>query len=800
MLGPLGLGFLVYTFILLVRFFFQSAELIIRRGLPPATVGEILLLSLPSILVLTIPMSLLFGVLIAVGRLSADSELIAMRACGVSLYAVTRPMVLLGGALAVLTGYVSIELMPATNHAFSRLMIEIATRTISQQVEPRVVYYEFQGKALYLFDVDPVTKRWKGVFLADALPGVRNELVTAESGEPRLAPDGEQLTLHLEGATKHTVDLTNPARYEVSRYRTLDLVLQDRFTSEQRAKLAASKNRQGMTMRELRRRGRDADIPIEERRLARAEVHKRYAIPAACFVFALLAVPLGFNNRRGGKSSGFAISIVVILVYWILLTQGEEAARVGQLPPAVAMWLPDLVLLLLGLFSMWRRDRDLPLLPARLAAAPHWLPGPIRAWGRRVVHQAGRALGRLLPLRRTTSSRPLPTGELRQGGRRGPASGGGRLSAKIVFRLPRLRLRFPNLLDRYVLATLARVFFPVMLSAVAISLIADFTDNLDQILKNHPPREVILGYYKYVSLQVAYDTAPIVVLVTTLIAFSLLGRTNEITALKALGTSLFRLALPAVVAAGIVAVGSVVLQSEVLVVSNQKVTEYKDRIKGRTVPRNVRRADQHWVAGEGRILYNYSTYDPRLQRLQRLQVLRFGEQHRLEARLLADSAEHTGRGWVLDRGWVREGEDFVGFRTFDGPLRIDLPEQPEYFAANRPRPEEMSYGDLRATIADLKASGQAVPELEISLYRKLAFPFTSVVMACVALPFAFRLGRQGALYGLGLSVVLGIVFFAIYAFFMKLGEVGAFPAPVAVWSPSVLFALLSAYLFLGVRT
>ena len=787
----------MYTFILLVRFFFASAEMIIRRGLPAGTVAELLLLGLPSILVLTLPMSLLFGVLIAVGRLSADSELVAMRACGLSLYAVTRPMVMLGTVLSLLTAYVSIELMPAGNHASSKLMIEIATKTIGQQVEPRVVYYEFQGKALYIFDIDPGTKQWRGVFLADSVPGMRNEIVVADSGEPRLAPDGEQLTLHLEGATKHTVDLANPARYEVSRYRTLDFVLQDRFTSEQRAKLAASKSRQAMTMRELRRRARDQDLPVEERRLASVEMNKRYAIPAACLVFSLLAVPLGFNNRRGGKSSGFAISILVILFYWILLTQGEEAARVGQLSPALAMWLPDILLLGLGLVTMWRRDRDLPLVPRRLSAV-QWVPPRVRALWRRAVYQVGRATRRsahpaaatdrahgtasTAPKRRTLGLRSLRPG------------------ARIVFRLPRLKLRFPNLLDRYVLETLVRVFAPVMLSAVAISLIADFTDNLDQILKNHPPRDVIFGYYKYVSLQVAYDTAPIVVLVTTLIAFSLLGRTNEITALKALGTSLFRLALPAVVAAGTVAALSILLQAEVLVVSNQKVSEYKDRIKGRTVSRSLRRADQHWVAGEGRTLYNYAGYDDRTKRLQRLQILRFDENRRLTARLFADSAQHAESGWIVARGWVRDSPDFVTFQSLDAPVRIDLPEQPEYFAIDRPRPEEMSYRDLRATIADLRASGQAVSELEVSLHRKLAFPFTSVVMACVALPFAFRLGRQGALYGLGLSVVLGIVFFAIYAFFMKLGEVGAFPAVVAVWSPSLLFALLSAYLFLGVRT
>src|SRR5437764_15022471 len=89
--GPLALGFLVYTFILLLNFLFQSAEMIIRRGLPVAIVGRLLLYTLPNIVVLTIPMSLLFGILIAVGRLSSDSQLIAMRSSGISLVTLYRP-------------------------------------------------------------------------------------------------------------------------------------------------------------------------------------------------------------------------------------------------------------------------------------------------------------------------------------------------------------------------------------------------------------------------------------------------------------------------------------------------------------------------------------------------------------------------------------------------------------------------------------------------------------------------------------------------------------------------------------
>src|SRR5579859_3005127 len=123
-IGPLGLGFLVYTFILLLRFLFQSAEMIIRRGLPISMVGKLLLVSLPNIVVLTLPMSLLFGVLIAIGRLSSDSELIAMRSSGVSLLTLFRPIFVLSAVFTFMNALLMIYVLPWGNHSLQQLRLD----------------------------------------------------------------------------------------------------------------------------------------------------------------------------------------------------------------------------------------------------------------------------------------------------------------------------------------------------------------------------------------------------------------------------------------------------------------------------------------------------------------------------------------------------------------------------------------------------------------------------------------------------------------------------------------------------
>ena len=785
-LGPLALGFLVYTFILLIRFLFQSAEMIIRRGLPVSMIGKLLVLTLPNIVVLTLPMSLLFGTLIAVGRLSSDSELIAMRACGVSLLTLYRPILLLSGLLTLLNTALMVYALPWGNSALQELRLEIMTQTVSQQVEPRVFYEEWEGKVVYVFEVPTGSKRWKGVFLAEAIPASQNNQITiADWGEVLVDQAGERVVLRLYNAIRHKLDLSSPGRYEISRHKRLDLVLEDQFISGQKAKLSASKGVRELTLAELRDLLRDPAAMDEQRNLARVEIYKKFSIPAACLVFGLFALPLGINNRRGGKASGFALSIGILILYYVLLNNGEEAARYGRIPAWLAMWSPNILLAVAGVFLLVRRNQDKSLLLTRI---DRWIREDL--WGG------------LLFLNKLRRARRLELRQERQRRQAAKPPKGRKALTRVVLLLPRPRIVFPNLLDRYIVRLFSWVFLLVVLSGLSLFIIFDLSENIDEILKNKVGTGLVLSYYKYLSLQMFYEIAPIVVLVTTLMTFSLLARTNEITACKALGMSLYRLSLPALATALLVTVFCGYLESSVLPASNEKVAKLKDRIHGRESARTYRRADRQWLFGQGRYIYNYIHYDPQQPSLQRLQVFDFDEQHRLTRRLYAESARYIGEAWVFTNGWARSfnGVEVTGYTRFEESKVVRYPETPDYFDSEIRPPEQMRYGELKDYIQELKESGQAVPELQVQLQNKIALPVTSLIMALVALPFAFRLGRQGALYGIGISIVLGIVFMAFFAFFSKLGEAGALPPAAAVWSPGAVFALLSGYLFLGVRT
>src|SRR5688572_24012885 len=167
MLGPTFLGFLFYTSIIVMQRLFDMAGLIIRRSLSASAVGKLLLYSMPNIVVLTLPMSILFGILIAVGRLSSDSEIVAMRALGLSTRTIYRPVFLFSFTVFLLNLYLINFVLPEGNRQFVALRAELMTSTAQQAIKPRVFYDEYDNLMIYVDEVDLKTGLWKGVFIAD---------------------------------------------------------------------------------------------------------------------------------------------------------------------------------------------------------------------------------------------------------------------------------------------------------------------------------------------------------------------------------------------------------------------------------------------------------------------------------------------------------------------------------------------------------------------------------------------------------------------------------------------------------
>jgi len=796
MLGPTILGFSFYTFIILMRNLFDLAGMIIKRSLPAGTVGRLLLLSLPHIVVLTVPMSLLFGILIAIGRLSSDSEIIAMRALGISTRTIYRPVFIFSFLVFLISLYLTIVLLPKGNTELQALKAEVFTSSVEKDIRPRIFYDSYENLMIYVNDVDPHSGVWKGVFIADSRPEDSNaasqpvtpqqtvdssndnavpfaaqqrnsqRIIVAQTGTLSVLQPSKQVWMNLHTAWTHVWDPRKPDRYDLNRNAVQRMRLPDKFSTDQNG--VPVRSLRELNLRELVEQVKAAaDSDREIYRLAKVEIHKKFAIPFACVVFGVLGLPLGITNRRGGKSSGFSLSIAIILFYYVMLNNGEHLAASGKIGPAVGMWAPNVILLALGIYLLIRANRDTGIRSDR---------GPI--WRRAFDAIASRRRERL----QTRDAAPNAEDE--------------------GFILHRLDINFPNTLDRYILREFIKILLLVIISTAALFVIVDYTDMSGDIRAHHIHLPVVISYYKFLIFSILNYTLPISVLVATLVTFGMFSKNNEVTAFKSGGVSLYRVALPIVAIAITLSILAYFLLDFVLPYSNRRVDELRDLIKGkRTVATQTEQ--RLWFLGKGRYIINFLSYDQQKQQLSQVQVFEFhSTDFRLTRRVYANRATWDGSGWVFDKGWMRSfNENGLTVDTpIVTPVKLFYAEKPEEFATETQSPDQMTFAQLRRYIENVKRSGYAAEELSVKLYEKTSWPFLSLVMALIALPFAFRVGKRGALYGVGIALALGILYWMVFASFTKFGEVGNLPPVLSAWSANILFSIAAIYLFLNVET
>jgi LPS export ABC transporter permease LptG len=802
MVGPTALGFTFYTAIILMQRLFDMAGLIIRRSLSGAAVGKLLLYSLPNIVVLTLPMALLFGILIAIGRLSSDSEIVAMRALGISTRKIYRPVFVFSFLMFLLNLYLINFVMPKGNQQFVALRTQLTAASAERVVKPRVFYDEYENLMIYVNDVDQSTGQWKGVFVDDnrgsgdpeeesltpaemaatleksqqndddAVTGLTQQgagqrTIVANRGNITLQRPQNELWMNLSGAETHVWDPSKPDRYDRTESATQRILLPTRGATDGVTNSLARSFRE-MDLRELLYQERTlsrsrSQSDRQTRNIALVEIHKKFAIPFACIAFGVLGLPLGITNRRGGKSSGFSLSIAIIVFYYIMINNGEQLAGSGKVPPFLGMWGANIILLALGIYLLTRANRD--------ALA--------QRTDRGIVAKIAGAIRRIF-VRRSTSAATV-TDE-------NPSL------------LSRLDITFPNILDRYILREFVKVLVLVLVSVVALFIIVEYTEIARDVRENGVSASTLLRYFRFQIFTVLNWTLPISVLVATLVTFGILSKNNEVTAIKSGGVSLYRVAAPVIFVAVIISLLAYFILDFVLPYANQRVYQLKRRIEGKTAITSSQQ--KLWYLGKDKYLINFLAYDANAKRLTQVQVFEFSSDFRLTRRVYATSATWNGQAWVFENGWIRSFTD-DGESTFapmTQPVALFYSETPEDFATEVTPPDQMTYAELRRYIGTLRESGYAADELAVKLYAKTSWPVISIVMALIAMPFAFRIGRRGALYGIGLALVLGIIYWMVYAIFTKFGEVGNLPPLLSAWSANILFALAAVYMFLHVET
>ncbi len=768
--GYLLLSGVLFTFILFMRYLLPLMELAVRGAASPADILRLVGYLLPSFFTLTVPMAVLAGILLGLSRLAADSEITAMRASGMGVVDFVRVVSVIAVLCWALGLVNSLYVAPRAAAALLAFEDQSKSGQAAVEVQPRVFYEDFKNYVLYAQDVVPGTGAavWRNVLLADLTQPATPHIITAQQAIVQ-SGGSQTLRLRLVEGSRHDISPKDPQQYDISTFASTELPIQA-GQGEDSHITRHDTPMQALSTGELWRRSHHA----ADRRPYTVEWNRRLSFPAACLVLMLVGVPLGLSSKRGGKATGFVVTLVLVLLYYVMWGIGIALAREGKVSAILGVWSANLIFAAAGIFLIQQLSRN------GLALS--------------MLSDAGLALAKL-------ASRP----------RKVELSGLSHGSVPAVQRLRRvLRSRFPLILDEYVMSGFLRNFVLVLASLSALFLIFTFFELIGDIIRNRTPLVTVGDYLFNLVPFVLYNVVPVCSLLAVLITFGTLSRTSEITAMKATGVSLYRMIAPVLLVAALLSTLLFAFDEYYLPGANRRQQALRSAIKGKPA-QTFLRPDRQWMSGQAsragepsRIFY-YQFFDGEKNVFANLTVFEFEPgSFSMTRRIFASSAHWDDRvqRWVLEDGWQRgfEGETVSNFQPFTIASFPEIHEQPAYFKKEARPSQEMSYGELSAYIRDLKQSGFDTMRLRVQLNRKLADPLVTLVMAVLAVPFALSAGKRGGLAGIGAGVGVAIAYFVVSAVFENLGDVNSLPAGIAAWSPDVLFAAVGGYLLLRTQT
>ncbi len=754
------IGVAIFTFVLFTRDLGRILELVVRASAPLPSVAEIFFFTLPLAFTYTLPMSVLVGILIGLSRLAADSEITAMRASGMGVWSFLRMLSLFVVVVWLLALANGLYVAPRSQAALAHLEDRLKGSQVSFEIQPRVFYEGFPKIVLYVQDVKSAqgAALWKGVFMADVSDASDPKITLAKEGIV-VSEGPDRLHLHLIDGSSHETDPRDPSRYQISTFQQTDIPIE----------LPSAENKsdesQPATLMEtgaLLDKAKHAD-PASAR-LYLIEFYRRFSLPTACLVLALVGIPLGISSKKSGKSGGFVLTILLVFVYYVISLVGVSMARQGRASPWVGAWLADFVFLALGIFLLVRAEKR----PFELSS-----------------------------FRFFSKAETAPV--LRNGRQRRENAFERVSNRKRVF-----SASFPTLIDDYVLRDFFLYLGMILSTFLVLVLVFTLFELLGDIMHNQVSAMVVAEYLLNVTPYLLYNVAPLVMLLAVLVTFGLMQRSNEITAIKATGVSIYRIVTPVLVAAGVVAGGLFLADQFYLPHTNKRQEALHNEIKGKPAQTYLH-ADRKWIFGERNDIYYYQLFDPDRDTFGNVTVFQLDPTNfTISRRIHADTAHWADNldRWIYERGWERslKVSAIENYHPFEVATFPEFPETPPYFKKEVKQYTEMNYEELRSYIRDLQQSGFDVVRLRVQLNKKISYPLITLIMAVLAVPFSLSTAKRGAITGVAVAVGIALFYTVVSRLFEAMGDLSQLPPAIAAWSPDLIFTLVGGYLILKVPT
>jgi lipopolysaccharide export system permease protein len=336
---------------LLGRGIIQMADFIFNKSVDFWLVAQLLLYSLPFMLIFVIPMAVLVATIIAFRKLSADNELTALRASGVSISKLTSPLFVVVFILCLVSLLLSDKVASVSHYHYRVLLAKIGLENPSAALEEGTFIKTFKNFVIFIYEIDK--NKLKGIRIYQPQEGRPARTIVAQKGELISIPERGIIKLKLVHGTSDEPDPKDPTKLYKLNFKTYDLPLNLSDLKGEANK--PGKKAKDMSIRELRSEiERLGEAGIKATYSLSAEIHNKIAMAFSSFALLLIGIPLGITTKRGDKSVSYAMSLIVFVFYWTLLIGGKALAQKGMAPPLLALQFANVFIGLIG-FWMYRR-------------------------------------------------------------------------------------------------------------------------------------------------------------------------------------------------------------------------------------------------------------------------------------------------------------------------------------------------------------------------------------------------------------------------------------------------------------
>jgi lipopolysaccharide export system permease protein len=351
----LGLG--IFVFLIFASKILKLTDLIINRGVGTTSILKIFIYLLPFFLTFALPMVILISVVLTIGKLSIDNELIVLKSSGIGLYQLFFPVFLFSLLIYLFTSYLTLSALPKSKEAFNQTLLEIAKSKVDAGLKEKVFNDEFSGLMIYTNRVLKEEKQFFNVLISDKRNLEAPILIIARKGHFIANSNLPIIVLKLFNGTIQTLDKKTGSFREVN-FEEYNMSL-NLFEGLVKG-IRKDKKISDMKLSELRKRLKGTEATVTRNKVL-LEINKRFSIPFACLIFGLIGIPLGAGIKKSSNFLGILISLIVFLLYYILLSFAEAMGKTGYINPVIGIWTPNLLFLGLGIFLYIKVNMERPI-------------------------------------------------------------------------------------------------------------------------------------------------------------------------------------------------------------------------------------------------------------------------------------------------------------------------------------------------------------------------------------------------------------------------------------------------------